>query len=339
MKANCTDKHEIGGSIPDSLKRAFVTGGAGFIGWHLLDALHENGVDTVALARNAGSASRVAELQATVFRGDLHNVETLAEALKGCDTIFHVGQYLADWDMDTAMRENVEGSRNLAAAARKAGVKRIVYVSGTGVTIGTGPVVQIDETRPRGKPVGVLCASRVRSEEAMLAENRDGLEVVVTRFPYVYGPGETLTPALRRAVEAGRFRWINGGRHLISILHVSNAVDGMLLAATLGRPGEIYWFTDGAPMVLKDFFEAHLRAIGLPSPEREISFARARRIADSMFTIWRLLRIKSAPPLTPTLVRFMGQEITVVDTKARRELGYRPDHQWAETRPDVQLYA
>lgn len=335
MAANA--KMESNGAAPASpyaMKRAFVTGGAGFIGGHLLGTLHDIGVETVALARNASSAAIVAENNATVFRGDLHNVEALVVALAGCDTVFHAGQYLVDWDMDTALRENVEGSRNLAMAARRAGVRRIVYVSGTGVTVGTGPVVQIDETRPRGKAVGVLCASRVRSEEAMLAENRDGLEIVVTRFPYVYGPGETLTPALRRAVEAGRFRWINGGRHLISILHVWNAVDGMLLAACRGQAGEIYWFSDGEPMILKDFFEAHLRAVGLVSPKREISFQRARRIADTMFAIWRLLRIKSAPPLTPTLVRFMGQEITVVDTKARRELGYHADHQWAEGRPD-----
>lgn len=318
----------VGGQKARAMQRAFVTGGAGFIGGHLIRRLVSEGVQVVALARSTASAEKVARAGAQAHIGSLHDRERLARAMSGCDTVFHAGSHLPDWDLETAMRENVEGSLRLAAAASEAGVGRIIYVSGTGVTVGSGPVVRWDETRPRGKPVGVLCRSRVASEEAMLGQNGRGVEVVVTRFPYVWGPGETLTPALEGAIRAGRFRWINGGRHLISVLHVENAVQGMLLAARHGRPGEIYWFTDGEPVRMRDFYEAHLRAAGLPSPDREIAYPRARRLADTLFALYRLFGAKKAPPLTPTLVRFMGQEITVVDGKARRELGYSPTVDW-----------
>ena len=165
----------------------------------------------------------------------------------------------------------------------------------------------------------------------MLAENSPDLEIVVARFPYVWGPGETLTPALRGAVSAGRFRWINGGRHLISTVHVVNAVEGLLLTAQLGLAGEIYWFTDGRPVELRTFFEAHFRHAGLEPPEREISFVKARRLAGTMFWLWSILGRKTPPPLTPTLVRFMGQEVTVNDGKARRELGYQPSVHWPDS--------
>jgi nucleoside-diphosphate-sugar epimerase len=313
-----------------TLTKVFVTGGAGFIGGHLVEALRQQAVTIVALARNNQSAAKLQQASAALCRTDLHDVRALAEGMQGCDTVFHVGSYLADWDMETALRENVVGSLNVAAAARAAGVRRLVYVSGTGVTIGSGPVIQADETRPRGRPVGVLCASRVKSEAAILGENGPDLEVVVARFPYVWGPGETLTPALKGAVRAGRFRWINGGRHLISTVHVTNAVEGLLLTARRGQAGEIYWFTDGPPVELRTFFEAHLRKAGLEVPEREISFTKARRLADSMFWLWSVLRSKTPPPLTPTLVRFMGQEITVNDAKARHQLGYAPAVQWPD---------
>lgn len=311
-----------------AIGKAFVTGGAGFVGGHLIRELVGRGTRVVALARSEGSAERVRSLGAEACVADLHNAQRLTEAMTDCDVAFHAGAYLPDWDMATAMRENVDGSLNLARAAKAAGVPRIVYVSGTGVTVGSGPVVNWDETVPRGKPVGVLCASRVASEAAMLGESGKGIEVVVARFPYVWGPGETLTPAVAAAIRAGRFRWINGGRHLISVLHVENAVQGMILAATVGRGGEIYWFTDGAPVRMRDFYEAHLRAIGLEPPQAEISFPRARRLADGLFRVYRLLGIQKAPPLTPTIVRFMGQEITVSDQKARRELGYSPKVDW-----------
>lgn len=325
--------HDLDQGRPRDMRRVFVTGGAGFIGGHLLEALRLQGVEVVALARTEDSAAKVRKASATACRTDLHDVQALAAGMAGCDTIFHVGSYLADRGMTKALHENVAGSLNVAAAARAAGVPRTVYVSGTGVTIGTGPVVQIDETRPRGRPVGVLCASRVKSEAAILGENDPTLEVVVARFPYVWGPGETLTPAIGAAVRAGRFRWINGGRQLVSTLHVKNAVDGLLLAARQGRAGEIYWFTDGPPVVLRGFVEAHLRQAGLEPPTREISFARARRLADTMFWLWSIFRSKTPPPLTPTFVRFLGQEITVNDAKARRELGYRPSVAW----PDAHL--
>lgn len=310
------------------VRKAFVTGGAGFIGGHLIQRLVRDGVEVVALARTSASGDKVRRAGARPVIGSLHEVERLRGAMSGCDTVFHAGSYLPDWNLETALKENVQGSLNVAEAAGRAGVGRVVYVSGTGVTVGSGPVVGWDETRPRGRPVGVLCRSRVASEEAMLGRNGQGVEVVVTRFPYVWGPGETLTPALRGAIESGRFRWINGGRHLISVLHVDNAVQGMVLAATRGRGGSIFWFTDGQPVRMRDFYEAHLRAVGLTSPEREISFPRARRIADTLFALYRLFGSRKAPPLTPTLVRFMGQEITVVDTKARGELGYRPTVDW-----------
>lgn len=312
------------------LRRVFVTGGSGFIGRRLIAFLRERSIAVVALARSEQSARKVDLPGVEVCKSDLHDIDAMARGMRGCDAIIHAGAYLPDWDMKAAMRENVHGSVNVATAARRAGVNRIVYVSGIGVTIGDGPVVLADERRPRGRPVGVLCGSRVHSEAAMLKENGRGLEVVVVRFPYVWGLGETLTRGMGDRIRKGGFRWIAGARHPITIVHVDSAAEGLILAAQRGRGGQIYWITDGQHVQLRGFIEAHLRRAGVTSPKEEVSFRRAKFFADTMAFLWGMAGSRKPPPITPTIVRFLGQEITVVDDKARLELGWVPRKRWPD---------
>ncbi|MCC8960773.1 NAD-dependent epimerase/dehydratase family protein [Bradyrhizobium sp. Pear76] len=316
------------GNVARPLARAFVTGGSGFVGGHLIRALVARGIQVVALARSASARNAVVKAGAMAQSGDLSDVDDLAGGMAGCDTVFHAGAYLPDWDRKQAFAVNVVGSRNVVAAARLVGVSRIVYVSGIGVMIGSGPVRNVDENVPRGRPVGVLGASRVQSEREMQQANADDLGIVVVRFPYVWGPGNTLIPSLRAGIARGRFRWIAGGRHEISTVHIDNAVEGLILAARRGRPGEIYYFTDGAPVELREFFEVQLRAAGIAPPRAEISFNAARLLGHLLALLWKVTGRTYAPPLTPTIVRFLGQEVTVNDQKARRELGYAPRISW-----------
>lgn len=310
------------------LRRVFVTGGSGFVGGALLQELQRRDVAVVALARSAEAEVKVASHGAEVCRTDLHDLTALEAGMSGCEAIIHAGSYLVDWDYGTAWLENVIGSRNVVAAAKRAGVRRIVYVSGIGVMLGSGPVIDADERHPRGRGVGVLSKSRIRSEREMLAASGRGIEVLAVRFPYVWGPGNTFIQPLRAAIESGRFRWINGGRHLISTVHIANAVDALILATTRGRPGVAYWVTDGPPIRQREFLEAHLRKIGVAPSNREISYAAAKFVSEVMFGWARLVRQRIPPALTPTTVGFLGQQITVDDSATRQDLGYAPHVAW-----------
>ena len=92
------------------MKRAFVTGGSGFLGGALLQALHERGIATVALARSDDAAAKVAALGATVARGDLDSVN--ADDLRGCDVVFHSAALTKEHGTLAEHRKaNVEGTR------------------------------------------------------------------------------------------------------------------------------------------------------------------------------------------------------------------------------------
>src|SRR5215475_9544317 len=171
---------------------AFVTGGSGFIGGNLIRALVGKGILVRALGRSDEARKTVRDLGATPVQGDLDDRGALREGMAGCDVAFHCASYLNDWDRDTARRVNVVGTQNVVEAARAAAVKRLVYASGIGVIIGDGPASHVDETRPRGRPVGVLCATRVESEAIVEAANSSSLATVIARFPFVWGPGDRL---------------------------------------------------------------------------------------------------------------------------------------------------
>jgi nucleoside-diphosphate-sugar epimerase len=131
-------------------------------------------------------------------------------------------------------------------------------------------------------------------------------------------------PFLVDAVRAGKFAWIDGGRHLTSSCHVRNVCTGMMLAAERGRGGEIYFLTDGEPVEVRRFLTELLEAVGVRPGARSVPRFVARAVAWVSEAVWRLFRLRGAPPIDRTAVRLIGEEVTVDDSKARRELGYAP---------------
>ena len=113
------------------MKPALVTGASGFVGWHVARVLLESGHRVRALVR---PASRVRELDVEPAIGDLRDRESLERAVEGCGLVFHVAADYRLWakDPDELYRSNVDGTRNLLDAARRAGVERVVYTSTVG---------------------------------------------------------------------------------------------------------------------------------------------------------------------------------------------------------------
>jgi nucleoside-diphosphate-sugar epimerase len=179
------------------------------------------------------------------------------------------------------------------------------------------PIVRADETRPLPRrPLGAYPLTKGLAEQAVLAANRDGLETVVVRPRFVWGKGDTnLLPEFLDAVRAGKFGWIGGGHYLTSTVHVDNVIEGMLLAADKGKPGEIYFLTDGAPVEFRHFITQLLATQGVDAPDRNVP----RWLARTAVTLTSWMK---RPPLTKTAFALMAHEVTVDDTKARRELGY-----------------
>jgi nucleoside-diphosphate-sugar epimerase len=280
--------------------------------------LRQRGVEVAALARSDASASKVESLGATPVRGDLDDVAALEAGMRGCDTVFHAAAHTDQFDpLDVHMRITTKGTENVLAAARRAGVKRFVHVSTEAVLADGNPIVRADETRPPPKrPLGAYPVTKGLAEQSVIAANRDGLETVVVRPRFVWGKGDTnLLPEFVDAVNAGKFGWIGGGHYLTSTVHVDNVIEGMLLAADKGTPGSIYFLTDGEPVEFRDFITKLLATQGVDAGNRNVP----RWLARTAVTLTSWMK---RPPLTKTAFALMAHEVTVDDSKARRELGY-----------------
>lgn len=306
---------------------AFVTGGSGFIGGALVRRLAGDGVRVRALARSDRAAEAVTGLGAEPVRGDLDDVAALAAGAGGCDVAFHAAAQLGTWGRrEDFERTNVGGTRNVLAAAREAGVGRMVHVGTEAALMAGGPLVEVDETAPlRPDSPALYSATKARAEAAVLAAAGDGLETVVLRPRLVWGAGDTtILPALAEAVRRGRFAWIGGGRHRTSTTHVDNVVEGLILAARNGRSATAYFVTDGEPVVFRDFVTRLLATQGLEPGDRSVPAPLARAAAAGAEGAWRLLPLPGAPPITRLEVWLSALETTIDITRAHTELGYAP---------------
>jgi nucleoside-diphosphate-sugar epimerase len=306
---------------------AFVTGGSGFVGGALIERLRREGWDVRALARSERSAARVRELGAEPVMGDLDDVAAMTAGAQGCEYAFHAAASLGDWGRrEDFVRGNVTGTKNALEACREAGVRRFVHVGTEAALLVGQPLVNADETAPlRPDSKAHYPATKAMAEQAVLDANKDGFETVVLRPRLVWGPGDTtIVPALKEAVEKGRFSWIGGGKHRTSTTHVDNVVEGLVLAATRGKPGNAYFVTDGEPVVFREFITELMSTEGVEMPGRSAPLAMAKPLAGVAEGIWRVLGRTSTPPLTRLAVWLSAMECTIDISKARTELAYEP---------------
>ena len=172
-------------------------------------------------------------------------------------------------------------------------MRRFVHVGTEAALIAGQPLVDVDETAPlRPDSKALYCATKAMAEQAVLEANGDGFETVVVRPRLVWGRGDTtILPSLVTAIESGRFAWIGGGRHRTSTTHVDNTVQGLVLGARAGRPGGVYFVTDGEPVVFRDFIGELVATQGVEAPGRNMPAPLARAAALASEGIWRTLRL------------------------------------------------
>src|SRR5262245_36874939 len=163
--------------------KVFVTGATGFIGGNLARALLREGYQVRALIRPQSDRRNIAGLPIEPAEGDLENRHKLAEQILGCDAVFHVAAHYSLWmkDRDSIYSANVDGTKNLLAAAREVGVKRFVHTSSVAAigvpvrnTLGTEETVTTLE-----ELVSDYKKSKYLAEQAALRAAREGLDVVI----------------------------------------------------------------------------------------------------------------------------------------------------------------
>jgi dihydroflavonol-4-reductase len=304
------------------LKPTLITGATGFLGWHVARLLLARGRKVRALVRHS---STLRELEAETCTGDLRDPDSLARAVEGCDTVFHVAADYRLWAPNEAdmYASNVEGTRNLLTAARREGVERFVYTSTVGC-IGMPEGAVGDENTPI--TLDEMTGPYKRSK--FLAE-RVAVEFSSERFPvWIVNPTAPVgdhdwkpTPTGKMVVDflrGGMPAYLDTG---LNIVDADDVAEGHLLALEKGRPGERY-ILGCRNMTLREIFETLERISGRAAPKFLIPYMVAYA-AGAVSTAWAsLTRTEPRAPLDG--VRMARKKMWVSHAKAERELGYRP---------------
>lgn len=316
-----------GDRIRERASRVFVTGGTGFLGSHLVRRLAGAGLEPTLLCL---PGDRAPLLDGVAFRrvdGDLADEDALARAMEGHDLAFHLAAIYALWmpRPETIWRVNVEGTRRVTAAARRAGVPRVVHTSSI-AAVGTLPGEGVaDETTGfcDWAIADDYVLSKYVSELEALRASRDGLEVVAVNpaFPFGHGDlGPTPTGRLVQAGIQGKMPfWAEGGFNAVDARDVA---EGHLLAAVSGRPGERY-ILGGENLTYKEFGERVAKVAGTKPARFKASTAVLRKVG---LAYEQVARLTGRPPLmTPRSVEYtVGRHLWYSSDKAKRELGYAP---------------
>jgi dihydroflavonol-4-reductase len=225
-----------------------LTGGGGFIGGQLADALAARGDEVIALARSDAAAAALAGRDVTVVRGDVCKPDTFADALAGCDLVHHVAGVNAHCpkDPERMWQVNVLGPQNVVRAAARHGVGRIVFTSSS-ATIGEAEGTVGNERSPhRGSYLSRYERSKYEGEQAAFAAAATaGIDLVALNPTSVQGPPRAGgTAAIILAYVNGRLRAFVDTH--VSVVDVRDVVAAHLLAESRGRPGARYVLSDAA---------------------------------------------------------------------------------------------
>ncbi len=310
--------------------KAFVTGATGFVGSHVAHVLAEQGADLRLLVRSSSDPKNIQHLMAERVVGDLRDSGSLEKAISGCDTVFHVAADYRLWirDPEQMYRSNVEGTRAILEAARKNGVRRVVYTSSV-ATMGftsNGHPANEDSPVALENMIGHYKRSKFMAEQIVLAAGEraeeSGMKVVVVNPTTPVGEQDIKpTPTGRIIVDFLKKKfpaYVDTG---LNLLDVRECARGHVAALEKGRSGERY-ILGGENLTLKQILDKLAAITGLPSPKVRVPYAvaLAAGVVDQVVTGSILRR---EPRATIEAVRMSRKKMFVTSGKAERELGWK----------------
>jgi dihydroflavonol-4-reductase len=303
--------------------KTLVTGATGFIGSHLVEALVHEGRHVRVLARPSSQTSFLEALGVEVVRGDLLDPASVAEAIRGCQLVYHLAarSSSAGGGKEHIYATNVQGAACVAQAALNAGVERLVYGSSGGIygAVQYAPITE--STKPN--PDSYYRASKLRGEETLLALHaRHGLPVVIARIASVYGPGSSNWLGLFQVIAAGRFRLIGAGKNQIHLAYISDIVRGLQRCGDVaGIEGEAYLLPGKEPIELRRLAALIAQVVGRKGEQPQAPLWPLRLLYGFARMLYHGLGVEA--PYAHRYELFVKN--TVFDgAKAQRELDYTP---------------
>jgi len=289
--------------------RAIVTGGTGFIGSHLVEALVARGDDVLCVGRDVG----------------VNDVGRLAPLLEGADVVFHLAGRNHARSRALLYALNTDGTACVvrAAALHGAAAPHVVFASSIAAV---GPCRDVRALSPDSSPAPVSGYGRSKIlAEAVLHAFADRVPTTIVRLPSVYGPRDRGLFKLFRLIQRGVALTIGSWDREVSLIHISDLVQGLLVASAR-RPepsGRIYYLAHPEPVTWRAFARAAGEALGRDPLLVSVPIRMARAVALALETVAALQHTSTS--LNRERVLEIAQERWVCDpSRAITELRFTP---------------
>jgi len=305
------------------MSNILITGATGYIGNKLALFYVRKGEKVRLLVRDPGKLNIELKNNCQVVLGDVCRPATLESAVRGTDAVIHAAGRLGHWGASFKQLAdvNVQGTLNIAEAAFKAGVRRFIHLSAGGVTgpVGLDPA---DETFPPA-PVTAYERTKWQGEFSVLDYARkNGMNLLVIRPTFTYGPGDPHKLSLFKAVRRGSFVFLGDGMSNVHPVYIDDLIQGI----DLGMKSDLVHHSliiGGPEAVTKQELIGQIASsLEVPKPFIRIPVFAARILAAAFELSAMILRF--TPPLTHSRVLAFSRNWGYSIAKARTELGYKP---------------
>jgi nucleoside-diphosphate-sugar epimerase len=302
--------------------KVLVTGASGFIGGYLVKELLKQGYNIRAISRKSDLKIKGVE----VVLGDITKPETLIPAMSDVEAIFHNAAYAIDYGKkEDFFKFNVQGTRNIADACEKTGIKQIVYTGSCGIYGFPNKNIKIKEDSFK-HPLNAYQKSKFEGERVL--QTYKNLHVSIVRPPLVLGAGAIAVQLLLTRMKNQKLPYIGDGNQLITIVHPGDVAQCLRLALENDKKGDAYNVVSFICSI-KQLYEKTAKKMGVPLPEKHISYPLAyfSAILSEFF-------IKE-PAFTRYRVKTFGTTRPISGEKAQKILGFKPNYDFESTIEDM----
>lgn len=309
----------------------FVTGATGLLGSHVVEQLRLRNRPVRALVRRGSDISWLKAQGIEFAEGDICDATSLGRACKDVTTIYHAAARVGDWGPWEEFEQiTIQGTRNLAEAAFRAGCQRFVHfssISSYGHPDGEGLV--IDETAPLGTNLhkwSYYSRAKVEAEKLLWAMHEAGkLRLTVIRPSWLYGPRDRATIfRLSKMLREGKCKILGDGENRLNVVYAGNVAEGAILAADSPEAvGQAYNCCNDGEMRQKQWMNLLARELGAPPVTKHVPYKIAYNVAFLLEIIGHAFKLKKPPMVTRYAVWLMGRRCFFSAEKAREELGWK----------------
>ncbi len=301
-------------------RTAFITGASGFIGHHLIKELQKRQWTLRILVHNKPIPESA---ECECVQGDITNLNSLSKNVEGVDIVIHLAAALGASLISSREfhKVNILGTENVLTAAQNAGVQKVIHFSSAGVFGSVQKGETADESYPHA-PKSIYDKTKSQGEKTALRYFKEGMEVVIVRPGWVYGPGDRRTFKLINAIAKKRFVLVARGKTWQTPVYIRDLIQGTLLCMDKGKSGETYHLAGKEVLSIKQITETIASALGTKIPPFSLPLWPVKALAWTAEKAY--LPFKKEAPLTRGRLAFFTQPKPLSIQKATQELGYSP---------------